>query len=168
MVGLTEASCIDARQETKLCWMKEDCIEMSWNVESIFYMHGRCFHKQSIFGCFAWLYWPWYAIQFLMEMMTGILPPSRSTQGLAFSPCPRMNARTVKKKTEEEEEEAIPNLVSQARSNLTIRISTLWRSDPECKHYVKGKENSLCVDWWVGEARTERDHACHDFDGTER
>ena len=60
-----------------------------------------------------------------MEMMTGIFPPSRSTQGLAFSPCPRMNARTVKKKTEEEEEEAIPNLVSQARSNLTIRISTL-------------------------------------------
>lgn len=94
MVGLTEASCIDARQETKLCWMKEDCIEMSWNVESIFYMHGRYFHKQSIFGyCFAWLYWSWYAIQFLMEMMTGIFPPSRSTQGLAFSPCPRMNAR---------------------------------------------------------------------------
>jgi len=60
-----------------------------------------------------------------MEMMTGILPPSRSTQGLAFSPCPRMNARTVQKKTEEEEEEAIPNLFSQARSNLTIRISTL-------------------------------------------
>jgi hypothetical protein len=36
-----------------------------------------------------------------------------------------MNARTVQKKTEEEEEEAIPNLFSQARSNLTIRISTL-------------------------------------------
>jgi hypothetical protein len=24
----------------ELCWMKEDCIEMSWNVESIFYMAG--------------------------------------------------------------------------------------------------------------------------------
>jgi hypothetical protein len=54
--------------------------------------------------------------------MTGIIPPSRSTQGLAFSPCPRMNARTVQKK---KEEEVIPNLFSQASSNLTIQISTL-------------------------------------------
>ncbi|KAJ6976260.1 hypothetical protein NC653_031946 [Populus alba x Populus x berolinensis] len=75
----------------ELCWMKEDCIEMSWNVESIFYM-------------------------------AGIIPPSRSTQGLAFIPCPRMNARTVQKT---KEEEAIPNLFCQASSNLTIRISTL-------------------------------------------
>ena len=41
MEGLTEASCIDARHETKLCWMKGDCIEMSWNVESIFFYNAK-------------------------------------------------------------------------------------------------------------------------------
>ncbi|KAJ6976213.1 hypothetical protein NC653_031916 [Populus alba x Populus x berolinensis] len=78
----------------ELCRMKEDCIEMSWNVEYIFYM-------------------------------TGIIPPSRSTEGLAFSPCPRMNARTIQKK---KEEEAIPNLF--CREVLILPYGFLLSDDP--------------------------------------